>query len=259
MTSSSEIWRDWEKMQAAPTAQIRLVRNKVVQYAVIYLIIMAEKTFLADRNLHRYAVEHSLREAEILTRLREETAAYPNANMQITPEQGEFLALLVRATGARKVLEVGVFTGYSSLAVALSLPEGGKLMACDVNAEYTAVARRYWQEGGVSGKIELRLAPAGETLGTLLEEGHAETFDFAFIDADKPSYDCYYELTLRLVRRGGLIALDNMLQSGRVLDPNTDDPGTIAIQALNDKIAGDERVYASLLPIADGVTLAVKK
>jgi predicted O-methyltransferase YrrM len=220
---------------------------------------MADKTFLADPALYRYALEHSLREPEILRRLRQETASYPNSNMQISPDQGEFFALLIRAIGARKVLEVGVFTGYSSLAVMLNLPPDGRLIACDISEEYTKVARRYWKEAGVADRVELNIGPAVETLARLSEGGHKESFDFAFIDADKSSYDHYYEFALQLVRPGGLIALDNMLQSGKVIDATVTDRDTVAIRALNDKIAGDQRVIASLLPLADGITLALKK
>jgi predicted O-methyltransferase YrrM len=220
---------------------------------------MPDKTFLADPALYRYTLEHSLREPEILRRLRAETASYPNAQMQISPDQGEFFGLLVRAIGARKVLEVGVFTGYSSLAVMLSLPLDGRLVACDISEEYTHVARRYWQEAGVADRVELHIGPAAETLENLAANGHRESFDFAFIDADKSSYDRYYEFALQLVRKGGLIALDNMLQSGKVIDPSAGDRDTVAIRALNDKIAADQRVFASLLPLADGITLAFKK
>ena len=225
----------------------------------MYLIAMADKTFLADPALYRYTVNHSLREPAILRRLREETASYPNAQMQISPDQGEFFGLLVRAIGARKVLEVGVFTGYSSLAVLLSLPPESRLVACDISDEYTKVARRYWQEAGVADRVELHIGPAVETLQRLAAGGHRETIDFAFIDADKSNYKHYYELALQLVRKGGLIALDNMLQSGKVIDPTANDRDTVAIRELNDKIASDQRVLASLLPLADGITLALKK
>jgi predicted O-methyltransferase YrrM len=220
---------------------------------------MPDKTFLADPVLYRYALDHSVREPDILRRLREETATYPNANMQISPDQGELFALLVRAIGAKKVLEIGVFTGYSSLVVLLCLPPEGRLMACDISDDYTKVARRYWREAGVADKVELHIGPAADTLKTLIAGGHAGTFDFAFIDADKTGYDQYYECTLQLLRQGGLVALDNMLQSGKVVDPNAKDPDTVAIRALNDKIVGDTRVFASLLPLADGITLAFKK
>ena len=223
------------------------------------MTIMADKSYLLDGRIHRYVVEHSLREPEILRRLREETASHPQAIMQIPPEQGELFGLLVRATGAKKVLEVGVFTGYSSLCIAMALPAEGRLIACDISEEFTQTARRFWKEAGVDGKIDLRIAPAVETLGKLVDEGHADTFDFAFIDADKTSYKQYYEYALRLVRRGGLIALDNMLQQGKVIDPEANDASTVAIRQLNDTIARDERVQASLLPIADGVMLALRR
>jgi predicted O-methyltransferase YrrM len=220
---------------------------------------MPDKTFLADPVLYRYALDHSVREPDILRRLREETATYPNANMQISPDQGELFALLVRAIGAKKVLEVGVFTGYSSLAVLLCLPPEGRLQACDISDDYTKVARRYWREAGVADRVDLHIGPAADTLKTFIDGGHAGTFDFAFIDADKTGYDHYYECTLQLLRRGGLMALDNMLQSGKVVDPTAKDPDTVAIRALNDKIAADPRVFASLLPLADGITIVYKK
>jgi len=178
--------------------------------------------------------------------------------MQISPEQGQFMALLVQLMGAKKTLEVGVFTGYSSLIVALALPPSGKVVACDVSEEYTAIARRYWQQAGVADKIDLHIAPAMDTLDRLLANGEAETFDFAFIDADKSSYDGYYERALQLVRPGGLIAIDNVLWSGRVADPKVQDNRTKTIRALNQKLHQDSRITLSLVPIADGLTLALK-
>jgi predicted O-methyltransferase YrrM len=219
---------------------------------------MANKSHLLDARLQEYIASVSLREPEILRRLREETASLPDAIMQIPPEQGQFFGLLVRLIGAKKALEIGVFTGYSSLAVALALPPDGRLIACDVSAEYTSIARRYWKEAGVDEKIELHLAPAAETLERLLEDGHGASFDFAFIDADKVSYDRYFELCMRLVGPGGLIALDNTLQQGKVLDPANADKSTAAILALNSKLRDDDRIVLSLLPIADGVTLALR-
>lgn len=219
---------------------------------------MAEKSYLLDSKLFDYIVAHSVREPDILRRLREETAAHPDAIMQITPAQGELLALLTYSTRAKKVLEVGVFTGYSSLRVALALPPDGKLIACDISEEYTSVARRYWQEAGVAAKIELHIAPAIETLHRLIAEGQEGSFDFAFIDADKPNYKHYYEAAVKLVRTGGLIALDNMLQHGSVVDPADHSVNTVAIRAMNDRIAADQRVLATLLPVADGLSLAVK-
>jgi predicted O-methyltransferase YrrM len=199
------------------------------------------------------------RETPVQARLRRETAAMPMGMMQIGADQGAFFALLVRLTGARRALEIGTFTGYSALAVAAALPRGGRLIACDVNEGWTSVARRYWKEAGVSDKVDLRLAPARETLAALLREGKAGTFDFAFIDADKTSYDAYYEACLKLVRPGGLIALDNMLWGGSVADPSVKDADTRAIRALNRKIRDDRRVEACLLTVGDGVMLARRK
>lgn len=179
--------------------------------------------------------------------------------MQIAPEQGQFMALLVQLMGASKLLEIGTFTGYSALSLALVLPPEGKIVACDTSEESTAVARRYWQEAGVADKVDLRLAPALETLDELLGSGQGETFDFAFIDADKGNYDNYYERSLQLLRPGGLVAIDNVLWSGRVADEQVRDESTQAIRALNDKLRDDERVSMSLVPIADGVTLALKR
>ncbi len=220
---------------------------------------MSNKTLGLESQLYDYLLSVSLREPDILQQLREETADLPNAMMQIAPEQGQFMALLVQLLGATKTLEVGVFTGYSSLCVALALPPNGKIVACDVSEEYTAVARRYWEAAGVAEKIELQLAPALETLDKLLESGQAETFDFAFIDADKGNYYGYYERSLQLIRPGGLIAIDNVLWSGRVADPQERDGSTKAIRAFNEKLHQDERVTLSLVPIADGLTLALKR
>jgi predicted O-methyltransferase YrrM len=190
-----------------------------------------------------------------MKRLRAETAALPQAGMQIGPDQGALLALLVRLLGARQALEIGTFTGYSALAVAGVLPLDGRLVTCDVNEEWTRVARRYWSEAGVSGRIDLRLGDAHVTLAALLKERGAGSFDFAFIDADKPAYDAYYELCLQLVRAGGLIAIDNVLWSGAVADPKEQDADTAAIRALNLKIRDDPRVESCLLTVGDGVML----
>jgi len=206
--------------------------------------------------IHAYIERVGYREPAILARLREETAPHPDAGMQIAPEQGALLALLVEIVGARRCLEIGTFTGYSSLAVALALPPDGRLVCCDVSAESTGTARRYWAEAGVADRVELRLGPAAATLDTLLEAGGAGTFDLAFIDADKPGYPGYWERCLRLVRRGGLIVLDNMLFHGRAVDPAPGDASGGAINALNATIAADERVSFVLLGIADGMTLA---
>lgn len=220
---------------------------------------MTNKTITLTDTLYDYVLNVSLREPALLARLREETARDPLARMQIAPEQGQFMALLVQLMGAKKALEIGVFTGYSSLCVALALPSDGALIACDISDEWTAVARRYWAEAGVAHKIELRIAPALATLDELLRGGHAQTFDLAFIDADKTGYDAYYERTLQLLRPGGLIILDNMLRGGRVADATIQDEDTRAIHALNEKLHHDPRIALSLLPVADGLTLALKR
>lgn len=220
---------------------------------------MSIRTLGLSDEIYAYITDHTLREADVLRRLREETASHPEGKMQIAPEQGQFMALLVQMIGARRTLEVGVFTGYSSTAVALALPEHGKIVACDVNEEYTSVARRYWKEAGVDHKIELRIAPAVDTLDRLLKENRQGTFDFAFIDADKEQYDAYYERCLALLRRGGVMALDNMLAGGRIAAPGQDEPATLAIRRMNDKLQADDRVSISLVPIADGLSLALKR
>jgi predicted O-methyltransferase YrrM len=201
----------------------------------------------------------SLRENEILRRLREETSSLPNSVMQISPDEGQFMALLVKLIGAKKTLEVGVFTGYSSLTVAQALPEDGILVACDINKEYTEVARRYWKEAKVDHKIDLRIAPAIETLEHLISNGESGSFDFAFLDADKDNYVKYYELALKLIRTGGLIAIDNVLWSGKVTDPLVTDLDTETIRKLNAFIKNDDRVDISLIAIGDGLTLCRKK
>jgi predicted O-methyltransferase YrrM len=216
------------------------------------------KHYLAGEAITNYVRSVSVREHDALRRLREETASHPRAIMQIAPEQGQLFHLLVTLTRAKKALEIGVFTGYSSLAVALALPEDGRITACDVSEDYTAIARRYWSDAGVAHKIDLRIAPAAETLEQLLSDGAAGTYDFVFIDADKAGYDSYYELSLRLMRTGGLIVLDNMLYHGLVPDPNEKGTDPTALRELNAKIGRDDRVASSLLPIADGITLAVK-
>jgi caffeoyl-CoA O-methyltransferase len=219
---------------------------------------MAPKTFTLSDRLYNYLLSVSSREPDILAQLRAETARHPMAGMQISPEQGQFMAFLVQLMRATKTLEVGVFTGYSTLSVALVLPAGGKVVACDVSEEWTAIARRYWHQAGVADKIDLRLAPALETLNQLLSEGQANSFDFAFIDADKTNYDPYYEQALQLVRPGGLIAIDNVLWSGQVADPRVQDKSTTALRALNQKLHHDQRIALSLVPIGDGLTLALK-
>jgi predicted O-methyltransferase YrrM len=208
--------------------------------------------------VHAYLVEHSVRDSDILRRLREETAAMPMGGMQISPEQGQLMALLVKLVGAKSCLEIGTFTGYSALVVAQALPSDGKLLCCDVSAEFTAIAKRYWQEAGVAGRIDLRLGPAVATLDGLIAAGEPP-YDFAFIDADKVSYDAYYERVLRLLRPGGLIAIDNVLWNGKVADPRTNDEDTAALKALNRKLQGDQRIDLAMLPIGDGLTLARKR
>lgn len=220
---------------------------------------MQKRSLGLDDRLYNYFLSVSLREPEVLYQLRQETANHPAAMMQIAPEQGQFMALLVQLLGAIKTLEIGVFTGYSSLSVALALPANGKIVACDVSKEYTNIARRYWQQAGVANKIDLHLAPAIETLDRLLASGQSETFDFAFIDADKENYDCYYERSLQLVRPGGLIAIDNVLWGGDVANFQLQNRSTQAIRALNEKLHHDERIFLSLVPIADGLTLALKR
>jgi predicted O-methyltransferase YrrM len=215
-------------------------------------------TGLSD-SLQEYLLRATLREPEVLAELRAETAKLPAARMQISPEQGQLMRLLVESIGARRAIEVGVFTGYSSLSVALAMPPDGRLIACDVSEEWTAIARRYWANAGVAHKIELRLAPALETLDALLAEGQENDFDFCFIDADKDRYDDYYERCLRLLRPGGLVAIDNALWGGSVADRSQRDEDTEAIRALNAKVVRDERVSMSLVPIGDGLLLARKR
>jgi caffeoyl-CoA O-methyltransferase len=219
---------------------------------------MTNRTLNIDDHLYQYILDVSLREHPVLAELREVTRSQPRAGMQISPEQGQFMALLVKLIGARQTLEIGVFTGYSALATALALPPDGRIIACDVNAEFTAIGRRHWQKAGVADKIDLRLAPAIDTLDALIAEGRSGSFDFAFIDADKTNYDNYYERCLQLLRIGGLIAIDNVLWDGEVARP-AQDADTAALQALNIKLHVDERVDLSLLSIADGLTLARKR
>ncbi|BBD58928.1 O-methyltransferase family protein [Nostoc sp. HK-01] len=219
---------------------------------------MTTQTLGLEPNLYEYLLSVSVREPEILTQLRQETAQHPMGRMQIAPEQGQLMSLLVKLIGAQKTLEIGVFTGYSTLVVALALPKTGKVVACDISEEFTAIARRYWQQAGVAEKIDLHIAPALETLDSLLASDEAETFDFAFIDADKSNYDNYYERSLQLVRPGGLIVIDNVLWSGRVADSQVQDNRTKKIRAFNQKLHQDSRITLSLIPIADGLTLALK-
>ena len=218
---------------------------------------MDDLTITAE--LWEYMRRVTLREPALLRRLREETASYPNSNFQISAEQGQFMALLMHLIGARRPIEIGVYTGYSALSVALALPADGRIIACDINAEWTSVGRRYWREAGVEQKIDLRLGPALATLDQLIAGGLGNQFDFVFIDADKTNYANYYERALALLRPGGLIGVDNVLWYGRVIDSSFDDPDTRAIRAFNAQIHNDERVWLSMLPVRDGLTLACKK
>jgi predicted O-methyltransferase YrrM len=217
---------------------------------------MSRSTLPMTDVLYQYVLDHSLREHPAQAALREATRRHPHGGMQISPEQGQFMALLVRLMGARRTIEVGVFTGYSALSVALALPDDGRLLACDISDEYTRLGQPHWDQAGVAHKIDLRLAPAVQTLDACLAAGEAGQYDFAFIDADKVSYDAYYEKCLRLLRPGGLVAVDNTLWGGDVARPDVRDADTLALRAFNDKLHADPRVDVSLLPIGDGLTLA---
>lgn len=224
---------------------------------------MSTRTLHLPDELQQYLVRHTLAESELMRRLREETAGLPQAEMQISPEQGQFMRLLVELVGGRKAIEIGTFTGYSALCIASGLAPGGKLICCDVSAEWTRIAQHFWELAGLSGRIELRLGPALETLDALLDDSVDEplsgTFDFAFIDADKRNVEAYYERCLRLLRPGGLLAVDNALRDGKVAVLRPEDPDTLAMHALNVKVCRDARVTASLVPIGDGLLLARKR
>jgi predicted O-methyltransferase YrrM len=220
---------------------------------------MSRKTLELTPAVYEYLLGHSLREHPAQRELRDATAKIEHGGMQISPEQGQLMALLVKLLGARRTIEVGVFTGYSALAVALALPADGRVVACDVSEEWTAIARPFWEKAGVAGKIDLRIAPATRTLDALIAEGGEGTYDFAFIDADKTRYDEYYERCLRLLRAGGLVAVDNTLWSGAVADPSVKDADTMALRALNDRLHRDDRIDLSMLPVGDGLTLGRKR
>jgi predicted O-methyltransferase YrrM len=217
------------------------------------------RTLPLDDRLQRYVAAHGVRETTLQRELRRITQRMPRASMQIGAVQGALLQVLVRATGARRCLEIGTFTGYSALAVALALPRDGRIVCCDVSEEWTAIARRYWKRAGVAAKVDLRIAPALETLAALLKQGKAGKFDFAFIDADKANYANYYERCLKLVRRGGLIAVDNTLWGGSVVDRRNRTVDTRAIRAFNRKLIRDRRVDIALVPVGDGLSLAVRR
>ncbi|MEE1947417.1 class I SAM-dependent methyltransferase [Pseudomonas alcaligenes] len=220
---------------------------------------MTNRTLNLDDALYQYLLDVSLRESPLLKRLREETAQLPTARWQIAPEQGQFMALLVQISGARKILEIGTFTGYSALCMAQAMPADGRLICCDLPGDYNAIAERYWHEAGVAERIDLRLAPALETLSALERGGQSESFDLIFIDADKANYRVYLEHALVLVRQGGLILFDNVLWSGRVLEQSPENADTRAIQALNRGLLRDSRIDLSLLPLGDGLTLCRKR
>ena len=217
---------------------------------------MSSRTIALDERLYAYLLDITVPESDAQKGLREETRRMTQGDMQISPEQGRFMTFLLRTLGVRHALEIGTFTGYSALCMALALPADGKLICCDVSAEWTAVGQRVWREAGVDGKIDLRIGPAVGTLAELRRQGRENGFDFAFIDADKENYDAYFEHCLALVRTSGVIAIDNVLWSGAVADPDNEKPSTIALKALNKKIFSDPRVDAAMLPIGDGLTLA---
>lgn len=220
---------------------------------------MTRRTNHLGDDLYGYLLDVSLREPDVLRRLRDETAALPGSNMQIGPEQGQFMGLLIELIGAKYTLEVGTFTGYSALAVAMSLPFDGRVITCDLSEEWTSIGKRYWEEAAQAHKIESRLGPAVDSLDGLLAQGRVGDFDFAFIDADKEGYPAYFERCIQLVRHGGLIAIDNTLWEGKVVDPKVTDGDTEAIRRFNEKLKDDERVSLSLVPIGDGLTLARRR
>ena len=220
---------------------------------------MSRRSIALSEPLHAYLLETSLREPAALTRLRAETGRMENPDLQVAPEQGQFLHLLAELAGARRIVEIGTFTGYSAAWMAMALPEGGRLVACDLSEAYTRIARRVWDELGLGTRIDLRLRPALDTLEALIAEGGRGSYDMAFIDADKESYDTYYERCLTLLRPGGLICVDNTLWHGRVIEPEASDPDTLAIRALNAKLRDDDRVSLSMVPIGDGLTLCRKR
>ena len=227
--------------------------------ATQYHLTMSHKSIQLDDGLYQYLLSHSLREPALLTQLREETAQHPLAGMQISPEQGQFMAWLIQLIAAKRIVEIGVFTGYSSLAMALALPADGHITACDVSRVYTDIARRYWAQAGVESKIELQIGFAMNTLQRLIADGQAGSYDMVFIDADKCNYTNYYECGLTLLRNGGVLLVDNVLWSGKVADASIKDEDTEAIRALNRLMHQDPRVSLSVLPVADGLAMAIKR
>lgn len=219
---------------------------------------MSSTHIQVSEELAQYLRDVSLHEPDVLRRLREETSRMEHGRMQITPEQGQFMRLLVRLTGTRKALEIGTFTGYSSTLVALGLPEDGRLICCDRSEEWTSMARAAWREAGVESRIDLHIGPALETLDRLIAGGESGTFDFAFIDADKPNYSNYLDRAHTLLRTGGVAGIDNVLWHGRVLDSSDNNPDTVSIREFNRKLSTDSRFSISMLPIGDGLTLAMK-
>ena len=220
---------------------------------------LSDKYVQLTNDLHDYLVRVSVRESDVLKELRIETEQLPESVMQVSPEQGQFMSFLARLMGVQRAIEVGVFTGYSSICLAAALPAEGKITACDVNEEWTKTAIRYWEKAGVADKIELVLGPAVTTLGQLIKAGNSQSYDFAFIDADKTNYGIYYELVMELIRPGGLILFDNTLWAGKVIDESISDPDTLAIRKLNQQLIQDERINLSMLPVGDGLTLVHKK
>ena len=220
---------------------------------------MSTRTLNLTDTLYDYVLQKGVREHPILAEVRQWTNDNLSFNMQISPEHGQFMGLLTKLTRVSKALEIGVFTGYSSLAVSMAMPEDGQLIACDISEEYTSAAQKFWQKAGMDHKISLRIAPAAETLQQLIDDGQSHSFDMAFIDADKTGYDTYYELTLKLLKPGGWLMIDNVLWTGAVADPERTDPDTGALKALNNKIINDDRVEMALLPVSDGVTIIMKR
>ncbi|MCK4834157.1 MAG: class I SAM-dependent methyltransferase [Gammaproteobacteria bacterium] len=220
---------------------------------------MSNRTLSIDDRIYDYLCDVSINEPELLRQLREETAQIDYSVMQISPEQGQFMSLLIKLMGAKRAIEIGTFTGYSSICVASAMPEEGKLICCDISPQWTDMAEKYWALAGLENKIDLHIRPAAETLQALLDDGAEKSFDFIFIDADKQNYIMYYEMALRLLRKGGIIAIDNTLWSGAVADPENTEPGTRAIRRFNEMIKDDDRVSQSLLTIGDGLTLILKE